>query len=279
MDNKTLESLRGAFESAGQKHDGLKIALIHWGEGKRPTLPPEFANLPIAAEFGSGADKWAILTQKLNETLFRFQTLANEAAIALPGNQSNLCWRDWVLKVFETSNSPKHTWLSDGVLVPYDKAELSGLAKNFSELFSGNKEFENLANNLPDYWVQKIDDVFLASCNLINSLTTKGDVSSKAERFMSFTGVNKIFAFKSLKSLSCFLDTHPDIKTRRPISPKTGKEHPKRKDIDVVSFLEAVKRDDLYANNPERQKRINNNLQKIGFERQLLCESEKMFLG
>jgi hypothetical protein len=278
MDNKTLESLRGAFESAGQKHDGLKIALIHWGEGKRPTLPAGFANWSIAADFESGADKWAILTPEINDAYSRFHILANEAAKALPGIINPGC-RDWVLKVFEKNNPPKQTWLSDGLLVPFDKAELSGLAKNFSGLFSGNKEFETLANNLPDYWVQKIDDVFLASCNLINALTTNGDLSSKAERFMSFTGVNKIFAFKSPKSLSCFLDRHPDIKTRRPISPKTGKEHPKRNEIDVVSFLEAVKRDDLYANNPERQKRINNNLQKIGIEKKLLGEAEKMILG
>lgn len=105
----------------------------------------------------------------------------------------------------------------------------------------------------------------------------QGGGDDREEYYLPAKKIKDIF-FLTSKKLQVFLEAHPNIKQKRPLSRK-GTPNPQRLNLHILDFIKAIRSDDLIAGNPAVARRIENNLQRAQLAKQIEDAAIAMFLG
>jgi hypothetical protein len=87
--------------------------------------------------------------------------------------------------------------------------------------------------------------------------------------YMPAKEIETIFFAGNATRRKRFLRKHPEVRTRRPLT-EDGTPHSRRLNINVLGFLEALRRDEYYANNPLVWKQIERNMKRAEVNEKLL---------
>jgi hypothetical protein len=126
-------------------------------------------------------------------------------------------------------------------------------------------------------WHADISDVLRASVYAIDVLL-QPHVDHRADdgNYLSKKDIKDIFAMTD-KRVDGFLSRHHAVRTLRPMT-KAGKPHPRLLRIHLLDFASAIRHDDYYANNPQVQQRIQQNLKKAEINKKLLDACTELFI-
>ena len=88
----------------------------------------------------------------------------------------------------------------------------------------------------------------------------------------------KLFGFESGKTLTCFLDRHPEVEQDRPLT-RAGKPHQRRRRVDVLALCKAISRTDAIISDPERRARMESRLKKAQLNKELEAKALAYLTG
>jgi hypothetical protein len=99
-----------------------------------------------------------------------------------------------------------------------------------------------------------------------------------AAGMMALTEATRVFGFKTLKELGGFLDRHPEVKQDRPRT-KTGKKHPRRRNVSLVDLACAISKDDKIVSDPMRKARMERRLKEAQLDKELESQALAYITG
>jgi hypothetical protein len=113
--------------------------------------------------------------------------------------------------------------------------------------------------------------------NRLSCVDTEYHPPAEDKVFWPLSKTQNVFGFKSRKEMEYFLEKHRDsILTKRPLT-KGGKPHPRRRNINIVTFLNAMRSDGLLEDQ-DRLDRIRESLNnRMEIVRQLNSATQKLF--
>lgn len=88
------------------------------------------------------------------------------------------------------------------------------------------------------------------------------------DKMFLLSEAKRIFGFRTVKTLDCFLENHPEVKQSRPLT-KAGTPHKRQRTVSVVGLSRAISQDDKILSDPVRKQRIKARLHKAKLYKQL----------
>jgi hypothetical protein len=128
------------------------------------------------------------------------------------------------------------------------------------------------------YRVAVLRSVVVEVRQLIIDAAVSGDGMDKDEPWMYMPAkeVEHIFFGGRAKRRKAFLRKHPAVRTQRPMT-KDGQPHRRRLNIHVLDFMQALRQDEYFANDPSIRKRIERNLQRAEINERLANATNTFF--